>query len=569
LQTIQPLDGKLGKRALSLALNVAALAVSVTLCEQAISSPLKTSNNKRSCLQNVIVSFKAQPTPAQIAHLKALGFDLTRHLTIINAVGGSIREDRLKEAAGVDGVSQVTDDQGVKKTDAFTVNSSLAGAAYTKYGSLGTGIGVAVLDSGVIGVDDFKSLPGTPSGNRLKASVDFSGKGANDQCGHGTHVAGIIAGDGAQSYGAKYSQTFYGVAPGASLINVRVLDQQGSGSVANVIAGVQWAVANRAKYNIRVINMSLGHPVTQSYSTDPLCQAVEAAWKSGIVVVCAAGNGGRANTYVTAGKDNEGYGTAYGTVEVPGNDPYVITVGATKQVDNNRADDEIATYSSRGPTAGDLVLKPDIIAPGNHVISTEDHSNNYLLKTYGTQVQINNSLYQTKASGYSDKYYMLSGTSMAAPVVSGAVAMMLQQQPNLTPDTVKARLMVSADKWLQPNGDADACTFGAGYLNVQAAMGSTVVATTAAMSPSVVQPSNGLWFVDLDPTIYGERAMWGTGITNLQTIYGSRAMWGTGFVVLNASRAMWGTGFYNLSASSLGKNGNIDCTSNSVLVKGE
>src|SRR5207249_10554020 len=115
---------------------------------------------------------------------------------------------------------------------------------------------------------------------------------------------------------------------------------------------------------------SLGHPVGESHSTDPLCQAVEAAWKAGIFVVCAAGNDGRLNSTIAAGADNEGWGTAYGSIQVPGNDPYVITVGATKSIDGIRAHDKIATYSSRGPSRVDIVLKPDIVAPGNHIIST-------------------------------------------------------------------------------------------------------------------------------------------------------------------------------------------------------
>ena len=150
-----------------------------------------------------------------------------------------------------------------------------------------------------------------------------------------------------------------------------MLDGNGQGSVSTVVAGIQWVVSNKAKYNIRVLNLSLGHPVGESYTTDPSCQAVEAAWKAGIVVVCAAGNEGRASATNTAGAANEGWGTAYGSITSPGNDPYVITVGATKSMDGNRADDKIATYSSRGPSRLDLVLKPDLVAPGNHVISLD------------------------------------------------------------------------------------------------------------------------------------------------------------------------------------------------------
>src|SRR5262249_43611400 len=155
----------------------------------------------------------------------------------------------------------------------------------------------------------------------------------NDLLGHGTHVAGIIAGNGYNSAGLTYYHTFYGIARRANIVNVRVLDDQGLGTVSNVIAGIGWVVGNKAGYNIRVLNMPLGNPVFESYTTDPLNQAVEAAWKAGIVVVCSAGNDGRVSDFVDTlnHPENEGYGTNYGSINVPGNDPYVITVGAMKQ----------------------------------------------------------------------------------------------------------------------------------------------------------------------------------------------------------------------------------------------
>ncbi|HWD37292.1 MAG TPA: S8 family peptidase [Fimbriimonas sp.] len=579
MQKTHTTEGGLRGRALSILTRTAVFTAGMALCATGAASPNQSSQKQLAGMHakprvqhsSVIVTFQAQPTPSQLSRLKALGFDLTRHLEIVKAVAGNVRDDRISQIYTIKGVKQVTDDQGVRKTDAFTVNSSLAGAAYTQYGSLGTGIGVAVLDSGVGNIADFGALPGMSGGSRLKANVDFTGLGPADQCGHGTHVAGIIAGDGNKSTGTNYTQTFYGVAPGASLINIRVLGKDGSGTVSNVIAGVQWVIANKAKYNIRVLNISMGHPVTQSYKNDPLCQAVEQAWKAGIVVVCAAGNGGRANDSTTPGLDNEGFGTAYGSIECPGNDPYVITVGATKSLNGNRSDDRIATYSSRGPTDGDIVLKPDIVAPGNRVVSTENVGTLYLIQSYTVAVEINKSLYCTsgKLTDWSKDYMMLSGTSMAAPVVSGAVAMMLAKQPTLTPDTVKARLMVSADKWTQPDGTGDACTFGAGYLNVQAAMASTIVATTPALSPTLTQPTSGKWYVNLDPSVYGNRAMWGTGITNLSSIYGSDAIYGSSTTQLKSGRAMWGTGFLQLNASWLGRVSNMDCTGNAILVNGE
>src|SRR5207247_1759165 len=169
---------------------------------------------------------------------------------------------------------------------------------------------------------------------------------------------------------------------------------------------------NRQAYNIRVINLSLGHPAGESYTTDPLCQAVEQAWNAGIVVVCAAGNGGRKNSSQDATSSNEGYGTAYGSIQSPANSPFVITVGATKSVDGIRANDRIATYSGRGPTRLDFVLKPDIIAPGNRIVSL-NAPYSYLETAYGSANAVPSSEYMTGSScGLTAYYFRLSGTSM-------------------------------------------------------------------------------------------------------------------------------------------------------------
>src|SRR6266853_278448 len=184
---------------------------------------------------------------------------------------------------------------------------------------------------------------------------------ASDYFGHGTHVAGIVASAGWMSTGGKFSHTFKGIAPNANIINLRVLDQNGAGTDSSVIAAIQTAITMKNQYNIRVINLSLGRQVYESYTIDPLCQAVESAWKAGIVVVVAAGNQGRNNSAGTNG---------YGTVAAPGNDPYAITVGAMKTNNTpDRGDDTVASYSSKGPTAFDHVVKPDIVAPGNRVVS--------------------------------------------------------------------------------------------------------------------------------------------------------------------------------------------------------
>jgi len=184
---------------------------------------------------------------------------------------------------------------------------------------------------------------------------------AGDQYGHGTHIAGLIAGDGVISTGIPFSKTFMGIAPGAQIVNLRVLDANGAATDSQVIAAINQAVSLKSKYNIRVMNLSLGRGVYESYKLDPLCQAVEKAWKNGIVVVVAAGNNGRISQlwiwdgHLSWQRSIRDHGRA--------NETY----GKTPQ----RTDDLIASYSSKGPTLIDHVVKPDIVAPGNLLISTE------------------------------------------------------------------------------------------------------------------------------------------------------------------------------------------------------
>src|SRR6202167_5984995 len=300
----------------------------------------------------------------------------------------------------------------------------------------GAGVGVAVIDSGVALKPDLASEDGGHS--RVVFSESFvPGGDAGDAYGHGTHVAGIVAANGSQSTGPNFTHTFKGVAPKANIINLRVLDANGSGSEAQVLAGIDEAIALKDTYNIRVMNLSLGHPVFESFKLDPLCQAVEAAWKAGITVVVAAGNMGRDNSLGTLG---------YATINSPGNDPYVITVGAMNAENTpSRIDDQIASYSSKGPSLLDHVVKPDLVAPGNKVVSLLA-SPNCTLATKHPDTLISASTYEKGVSGLSSDYFKLSGTSMATPVVSGAAALLVTEEPSLGPDQIKARLMKTATK---------------------------------------------------------------------------------------------------------------------------
>jgi serine protease AprX len=301
----------------------------------------------------------------------------------------------------------------------------------------GAGVGVAMIDSGV-----------DRNHNALRQRVvftkDFTGGDGHDRYGHGTHVAAIIAGAAGQT---ADTTDYRGIAFGARIINLRVLDETGAGKASDVIEAIDWAIENRKTYDIRVINLSLGAPVLQPYRDDPLCEAVERAVTAGIVVVAAAGNGGLR-------KDGR---LVYGSIMSPGNHPAVITVGALDTHGTpQRSDDTVAKYSSKGPTMFDLVLKPDLVAPGTRVVSAEA-GGSYLARTYPDR-----HVAGTGASGYTQ----MSGTSMSAGVVSGAVALLLEGRPRLSPRNTKAVLQMTSS-FMPKEGLARA---GTGSLNIVGAL---------------------------------------------------------------------------------------------------
>ncbi len=362
-----------------------------------------------------------------------------------------------------------------------TQSTGVINAGYTGYG-----IGVAVIDSGIrTSHPDLMNL--NTGYSRVVYSQSFiPGLDASDQYGHGTHVAGIIAGNGYVSGG--YMQ---GIASRVSLINLRVLDANGAGTDSAVISAVQRAIQLKGQYNIRIINLSLGRRVSESYQADPICQAVEQAWKAGIVVVVAAGNFGRDNSMQTNG---------YATITAPGNDPYVITVGATSTHGTDPTnDDTMASFSSKGPALLDHVIKPDLVAPGNKMVSLNSPGSTLDRSFPANEV----APYLYGSNSNTAYYFRLSGTSMATPLVSGAVALMLERIPNLTPDQVKARLMKTATKTYPAfsaatsssgapfNIQDDIFAVGAGYLNTYAAVASNETPSGTALSPMAVRDVNG------------------------------------------------------------------------------
>ncbi|HET7185728.1 MAG TPA: S8 family serine peptidase, partial [Terriglobales bacterium] len=294
-------------------------------------------------LVNVIVQYADGPSATHATKAKHHGATVKQNLPLVKGATMSLPANRIPGLLLDDSaITYVSPDRVVKNsgnTDAFVaVNTDVA----QSYGYTGSGIGVAVIDSGI-------STAQPDLARRVVYNQDFTGQGtADDLYGHGTHVAGIIAGNGGKSSCSACFLTYEGVAQSVRLINLRVLDNNGSGSDSEVINAIQTAINLKSQYNIRVINLSLGRGIYESYKTDPLTQAVEQAWKAGIFVVVAAGNYGRDNS-----NDNNGYAT----ITSPGNDPYVITVGAMRTMGTQtRVDDAIASYSSKGPSMLDHVV---------------------------------------------------------------------------------------------------------------------------------------------------------------------------------------------------------------------
>ncbi len=370
----------------------------------------------------VIVQLDAGTTRAAAAPLvREAGGKVTRDLHIINAVAAELPAAGAAELASRPEIRAVSPNGAIKsqgKGDgvATSYNQSIqAPYLWNRYRGTGRGVGVAVIDTGIAGdLPDFRVSDADKRSRVIgSAVVNPDATTADDTYGHGTHVAGIIAGDseGRDGGDAKKGR-FMGVAPDANLVSIKVSDDEGNATVLDVIAGIQFAVDHKDEYNIRVLNLSLESTVAESYKTDPLDAAAEAAWFKGIFVVAAAGNRG-------PGGDAVQY--------APGNDPYIVTVGA---VDDNGthdiSDDEPTSWSSRGTTQ-DGFAKPDIYAPGARIVSNLAPKSKYK-DLCGECVSDDG------------EYIRAGGTSMAAPMVAGAAAIGFQLDPTLTPDRVKALL---------------------------------------------------------------------------------------------------------------------------------
>jgi serine protease AprX len=381
--------------------------------------------------QSYIVQATTTSLAAQL--IEKHGGTVTSNLEIIHAVGARLSAQCAAELQLEEGIIAVTlngsiessdndtsgekdknkkDDKGVPSTDFPNVVG--ADIVWQK-GVIGSNVTVAVLDTGIADIQALtKSVDNKR--NRIVAWKDFieGSKKPNDPNGHGSHVAGVIANSQKGADGE-----WNGIAPDIKLAGVRVLDAHGAGTYETVILGLQWVLENQTRYNIRIVNLSLVAPVQSPYWADPLNQAVTQVWAKGITVIVAAGNSGPEAMSIT----------------VPGNNPYVVTVGAFTDnfTPNDWSDDYITPFSGAGPTL-DGFVKPDLVAPGGHIVSVVP-DNSYLVKQYPD-------------NWIKKSYFKLAGTSQATAVVSGIAALVISKNPSLTPNEVKMRLTGTALPWV-------------------------------------------------------------------------------------------------------------------------
>ena len=424
--------------------------------------------------QSVIVVTDGAHAAAAERVVHAVGGRVTRELSVIDGFLARVPRTAFGLLAATPGVRSVTPDRPLHLQALYGQDSGVASAVYSDVvratktwasGDTGSGTTVAVLDTGI-------DTTGDLAGQVTKA-VDFTSDSDNlDHYGHGTFVAGLIAGTGVHSSGS-----IMGVAPGAKLVSLKISGADGATDVTLVLEALQWVKDNAATYNIRVLNMSLGFASQQSYSVDPLDFAVEGLWNSGVVVVTAAGNGGTS-----------------GPILAPGNDPYVVTVGAINdRTTLTYSDDKLASFSAVGPTA-DGLAKPDLLAPGRSVVSS---------RSPGSTVDVAN-----PSSQIGDVYEKGSGTSFSTAIVSGIVALVLTRSPWLTPNQVKSRLVATA----RPLSGGITAATGAGVVDAFAATMTPVTGSAngnatpsvgggslqATRGPACLRDSSGACMTDAD-----------------------------------------------------------------------
>src|SRR5882672_5034168 len=512
----------------------------------------------------VIVQLNGPLTLTLRSLILVLGGEITDSFDNFNALAVTLPELSLLQLVALPGVTYVSPD---RPTALLGHLSSTTGADSVRSGSLlapgldGSGVGIAVLDSGIYTVH--KSFQGKLNNVRVVFSKDFTGEGrTDDPYGHGSHVASIAAGNGVVANGA-----YIGIAPNANLINLRVLNSTGTGTTSTLLSGLNWVMSNRGIYNIRVVNMSLGAAAIDSYRNDPICKAVRKLVDAGVVVVAAAGNNG---------KDVNGR-KLYGQIHSPGIEPAAVTVGASNTYGtDSRADDAVTTYSSRGPTRGystelnglrhyDNLVKPDLVAPGNKLIEAEAVKNALVIQHPELDARV--------STQDNRKMMYLSGTSMATPVVAGAAALLLQANPRLTPNLVKAILMYTA----QPLAGFNTFEQGMGEINIEGAvrlarlvrtdlsnstwLGAPLLVANAPAPQSTIGSYTFSWSQGM---VLNNTYATGPGLITLyQKIYNTGGLLGDGILISNNTF----TGNPQLMTGSVGFADNI--TTSSGVIAGD
>ena len=460
--------------------------------------------------------------------VRRLGGTIERRLGIINGFAATLPASRLSLLRRVPGVVSVTRNARLEAMGStydpvgdngsmYNVTQMTGARAYWTAGFTGKGVDVALIDSGVVPVDGLTVSGKVVNGADLSFESQASSLRYLDSFGHGTHMAGIIAGRASAATTVAYATdklNFLGMAPDARLISIKVADAHGATDVSQVIAAIDWVVQhkNDPGFSIRVLNLSYGTDSGQDYLVDPLAYAAEVAWKKGIVVVAAAGNDGFSHQ---------------GSMTSPAFDPFVLAVGAADSMGTSSlTDDTVPSYSSSGDTgAGRNSRDPDLVAQGSHIVSLRA-SGSYIDQTYGSTGGVTSGLFRG------------SGTSQATAVVSGAAALIIQQRPTISPDQLKMLLMSNATRINASNAEQ-----GKGELDLAKAL----TASTPSWSNGAT-PSNGTGSLDL---ARGSVKLVKDGIT----LSGEQDIFGKPFVsqtmaTLEGLGSSWSGGLWNGSSWS-------------------
>ncbi|HEU0130378.1 MAG TPA: S8 family serine peptidase [Mycobacteriales bacterium] len=504
----------------------AATAVGAALAAAALAGAVPASASAQRHPARVVVTTTDDTVAARVAReLRAHGARHVRALPVVHGYSADVPGAYVDQLRRVPGVRSVTVDASVRL---MGVNPDLGYDPQNDFGSLydvsrviqaqdvyangyaGRGVDVALIDSGVAPVQGLTS-GNVVNGPDLSFESQSPGLAHLDTFGHGTHMASIIAGrDVAQAATAYQGDTahFNGVAPNSRVVSLKVADHSGATDVSQVIAAIDWVVAHKNDngLNVRVLNLSFGTDATQSPQLDPLCFAVENAWRKGIVVVVSGGNDGTS-----------------GPLTNPAQDPYVIAVGAEDPNGSvNASDDLVPAFSSRGSAA----RRVDLVAPAVHVLGLRDPAS-----------AIDQAVPSARVG---TRFFRGSGTSQAAAVVSGAVALLLQRYPTLTPDQVKQQLMATATPFNSATADAR----GRGVVNVKRAVNQSPVSLAAAQQTATPGTGTG--------TLEGSRGSFHVGdanglLTGEQDIFGhafDSASWATA----TSAGTAWDGGAWNGTA---------------------